>query len=50
MLGIKDTRDNADNIIKLDLKTKYPWIRVVSEYRCDEEACMKELLEIVDRY
>lgn len=50
MLGVKDTRNNADNIIKLDLKTKYPWIKIVNQYRADEEDTMKEILEIVDRY
>jgi hypothetical protein len=50
MLGVKDTRNNADNTIKLDLKTKYPWIKIVNQYRADEEDTMKEILEIVDRY
>lgn len=50
MLGVKDTRNSADNIIKLDLKTKYPWIKIVNQYRADEEDTMKEILEIVDRY
>lgn len=49
-LGIKDPRDDANNIVKLGLETKYPWIKIISQYKCDEEACMKELLILVDRY
>lgn len=49
-LGVEDPRQNASNIIKLGLETKYPWIRVVNQYRADEEDTMKEIFEIVDRY
>lgn len=49
-LGVEDPRNNASNIIKLGLETKYPWIRVINQYRADEEDCMKEIFEIVERY
>lgn len=49
-LGVEDPRQNASNIIKLGLETKYPWIKIVNQYRADEEGVMKEIFEIVDRY
>lgn len=50
MLGVKDPRNDADNTVKLGLETKYPWIKIVNQYRADEESHMKEILEIVNRY
>lgn len=50
MLGVKDPTKGMDNIVRLGLETKYPWIKIVNTYRADEESVMKEILEIVDRY
>ena len=50
MLGVSDPRNDTDNTIKLGLETKYPWIKIVNQYRADEENFMKEILEIVNRY
>lgn len=49
-LGVADPRGNATNFVDLNLKTKYPWVKVLNTYRCDEESAMKEILKIVDRY
>ena len=50
MLGVGDPRGSATNYIDLNLKTKYPWVEILSTYHCDEESAMKEILKIVDRY
>ena len=49
-LGVADPRGSATNYIDLNLKTKYPWVEILNTYYCDEEAAMKEILKIVDRY
>lgn len=49
-LGVADPRGSATNYIDLNLKTKYPWVEILNTYHCDEEAAMKEILKIVDRY
>ena len=49
-LGVADPRGSATNYIDLNLKTKYPWVKILNTYRCDEESAMKEILKIVDRY
>ena len=50
MWGVGDPRGSATNYIDLNLKTKYPWVEILSTYHCDEESAMKEILKIVDRY
>ena len=49
-LGVADPRGSATNYVDLNLKTKYPWVEILNTYHCDEEAAMKEILKIVDRY
>ena len=49
-LGVADPSKSATSYIDLNLKTKYPWIEILNTYYCDEEAAMKEILKIVDRY
>lgn len=49
-LNVPDTRNSANQVIDLNLKTKYPWTEILNTYHCDEYEPMVHIMKIVDTY